>query len=222
MFTTTLTMDTRLKLYNHGLITPYSNNGYFLLLKPLPFKTIFPELPFHSDRIPHYYETKQYLEYLGFNMNQALDLFVTYQIKNPTRIVNRFTLLIEAKNHIQNISKSDVLSRKYFKEVDEIGSGAFIWYEKFGMTADIIQDVDLLLKSTRENPSEMDRYLGYFKKFEDLVLADFMIEVVDRRAMKLITLERDSKAFFQPAEIRRPINEGKIDRWHRVSNNNPF
>lgn len=213
MFTTTLTIDTYIKLQNHGLITPYSDNGYFLLLKPLPFKTIFPELPFHSNRIPHHYESKQYLEYLGFNANQALDLFVTYQIKNSTRIINQFTLLIEAKKHIQNISKSDVLSRKSFREVINLGSGAFIWYEKFGMTADIIQDVDLLLKSTRENPSEMDRYLGFFKKYEDLVLADFMIEVVDRRCMKLITLERDSRAFFQLAEMKWPIDEG---------NNHPY
>lgn len=207
MFTATLTIDTRIKLHNHGLITPYSDNGFFLFLKPLPFKTIFPELPFSSNRIPHHYETKQYLEYLGFNTNQALDLFVTYQIKNSTKIINQFTLLIEAKKHIQDISKFDILSRKPFREVDNLGSGAFIWYEKFGMNADIVQDVDLLLKRTKENPSEMDRYLGYSKKYEDLVLADFMIEVVDRRGMKLITLERDSKAFFQSAEMRWPINE---------------
>lgn len=203
MFTTTLTIDTRVKLHNLGLIPPYSDNGFFLLGKPLPFKTIFPELPFPKSRIPHYYETKQYLEYLGFNASQALALFNDYRIKNPTKITNQFTLLIEAKNHLQTCSNSDVLSRKPIRELGDLSSGEFIWCEKFGLSADIVQDVDILLKSTRQNPKEMDRYLGSFlgaKKFEDLLLIDFIIEVVDRRFTKLITLEKDAKAFFEQAK----------------------
>lgn len=203
MFTATLTMETRLKLHNLGLITPYSDNGFFLLLKPLPFKTIFSELPFHLNRIPHYYETKHYLEYLGFNASQALALFIDYQIKNPTKIINQFTLLIEAKNHIKTCSNSDVLSKKPIREVGDLGSVEFIWCEKFGMTADIVQDVDILLKRARQNPSEMDRYLGPFlgvKKYEDLLFTDFIIEVIDRRFTRLITLEKDSKAFFDQSK----------------------
>lgn len=199
MFTATLTMETRLKLHNIGLITPHSENGFFLFLGPLPFRIIFPELPFHTNRIPHFYETKQYLEYLGFNTTQALALLVNYQIKNPTKITNQFTLLIEAKNHIQTCSNSDILSRKSIMEVGDLGSGEFIWCEKFGMTASIVHDVDILLNSARQNPSELDRYLDPFlgvKKYEDLLFTDLIIEVIDRRFTKLITLEKDSKAFF--------------------------
>lgn len=199
MFTTTLSIGTRLKLHDIGLITPYSENGFFLLLKPLPFKIIFPELPFHVNRIPHHYETKQYLEYLGFNATQALALFVDYQINNPTKLINQFTLLIEAKNHIHNRSNNDVLSRKSIMDVGDLGSGEFIWCEKFGMTPNIVQDVDILLNRAKQNPSEMDRYLGPFlgvKKYEDLLFTDLIIEVIDRRFTKLITLEKDSKAFF--------------------------
>lgn len=50
------------------------------------------------------------------------------------------------------------------------------------MTANIIQDVDILLKITKENPSEMDRYLGFFldaKNYEDLIFINFIIEVID-------------------------------------------
>lgn len=42
------------------------------------------------------------------------------------------------------MSKFDILFKKPFGEVDNLGSGAFIWYEKFGMNADIVQDVNLL------------------------------------------------------------------------------
>lgn len=199
MFTTTLTIETHLKLHDIGLITLNSENGFLLLLKPLPFKTIFSELPFHLNRIPHHYETRQYLEYLGFNATQASAIFVDYEIRNPINMTNRFTLLIEAKKHIQTCSNSDILSRKSILEADQLGSGEFIWCEKFGMTTSIVQDVDILLKSARQNPSVMDRYLDTSlgaKKYEDLLFTDLIIEVIDRRFTNLITLEKYSKTFF--------------------------
>lgn len=205
MPTTTLTVDTHLKLRTIGVVSARPENGFFCFLRPLPFKTNFSELPFYLNRIPLYYETRQYLEYLGFNPNKASAIFIDYQIRNRTGIINQFTLLIEAKNHIQTCSNSDTLSRKSIKEVGELGSREFIWCEKFGMTANIVQDVDILLKKAKENPGEMDRYLvGPFqsaKNYEDLVFTDFIIEVVDRRFTKLITLEKDSRKYFNQQKL---------------------
>lgn len=200
MLNPTLTFDTRGKLHNLGLVPLYSDNGFFTIGRAMPFKTIFPELPFPRNRIPHYYETRQYLEYLGFTASQALSLFNNFQIRNPIQITNQFTLLIAAKNHLQICSNNDVLSRKPTRELGNLSCGEFIWCEKFGLSADIIQDVDILLKRSRENAGEMDRYLGSFlgaKKDEDLLLIDFLIEVVDRRFTKLITLEKDAKTFLE-------------------------
>ncbi len=44
----------------------------------------------------------------------------------------------------------------------------------------------------------MDRYLDFFKgakKVEDLLVIDFVIEIIDRQFTKLFTFERDAKAF---------------------------
>lgn len=199
MLTSTLTMDTRVKLNNFGLIPPYSDEGFFQI-GILPFQTIFSELPFPKNRIPHYYETKYYLEYLGFTALQSFVLFNDYRVRSPTGLINQFTLLIEAKNHLKNCSDTDVFSRKPAFELGDLSSGEFIWCEKFGLTIDIIPDIDILLGRTRENKTEMDRYLSSFqgaKKVEDLLLIDFLMEAVDRRFTKLITLERDAKVFFE-------------------------
>lgn len=202
-------MDTRIKLNNLGVIPPhYSEDGFFRI-GVLPFLSVFPELPFPKNRIPQYFETKYYIEYLGFTSLQALILFNDYRIrKNSTGLINPFTLLIEAKNHLRKCSDADedFLSRRPAREIeigggvgDDVSSGEFIWCEKFGLTTDIIQDIDTLLKNTKENKMEMDRYLDSFngaKKVEDLLLIDFLIEIIDRRFTKLFTLERDARAFF--------------------------
>lgn len=200
MHTPTLTMDTRIKLNNLGVIAPNSEDGFFRI-GVLPFISTFPELPFTKNRIPQYFETKYYIEYLGFTSLQALILFNNYRIRNAAGLINPFTLLCEAKNHLQECSDADedFLSRRPAREIGDFSSGEFIWCEKFGLTTDIIQDIDKLLKSTKENKMEMDRYLDSFrgaKKVEDLLLIDFLIEIIDRRFTKLFTLERDARAFF--------------------------
>lgn len=192
-------MDTCVKLNSFGLLPPYSDEGFFRI-GILPFQPIFSEFPFPKNRIPHYYETRHYLEYIGFTALQSFVLFNDYRVRSPTGPINQFTLLIEAKILLKNCSDTDVFSRKPACELGDLSSGEFIWCKKFGLTTDIIPDIDILLKRTRENKTEMDRYLSSFqgaKKVEDLLMIDFLMEVVDRRFTKLITLERDAKVFWE-------------------------
>lgn len=201
MPTATLTTDTRVKLINLGLI-PQNPEGGFFQIGHFPFKTVFPELGFPKNRIPEYYENKFYIEYLGFTPLQSFMLFNNYRVRNPAGLVNSFTLLIEAKKHVQRCSYAELASRRRVSEMGDPlrSSGEFIWCEKFGLTKDIIQDIDALLKRTKENNKEMDRYLNSCKdgkKVEDLLVIDFLIEIIDRRFTKLFTLERDARAYLE-------------------------
>ena len=228
MSSPTLTLDTHTKLSDRGLIHTTNSQGkkkkeeeegfcsIGLVIGAggvvrnnfLPFPTIFPELPFPKNRIPTHYDSKNYIEYLGFTPIQSLIIFNDYRIrKNLTGgLINPFTLLIEVKNHISKCSKTDILSNR--PALCEIGGdnnnnnscAKFIWCEKFGLMDDIIEDIDILLKNTKENEQEMDRYLASFKgakKVEDLLFTDFIIEILDRRFTKLFTLERNARRFLR-------------------------
>ncbi len=204
MYTATLTADTRMKLINLGIICQHPEEGFYYIVQiPIPFKTVFSELSFTKNRIPEYYENKFYIEYLGFTSHQAFFIFNNYTVFNPTGLVNSFTLLIEAKNHIQRCSNFEPLnlqSRWHVSEMGGASSGQFIDCEKFGLTRDIIQDIDALLKKTKEDKKEMDKYLDSFKgakKVEDLLVVDFVIEIIDRRFTKLFTFERDARTFLE-------------------------
>ena len=202
--TPTLTADTRIKLTNLGIIRQHPDDGFYQIVQiPIPFKTVFSELPFTNNQIPEFYEGRFYIQYLGFTAHQAFFIFNNYRFFNPTGLVNSFTLLIEAKNHIQRYSDSEppgLQSRWQASEIGRASSGSFINCEKFGLTRDIIQDIDALLTKTKEDKKEMDRYLDSFrgaKKVEDLRVVDFVIEIIDRRFTKLITLERYARAFLE-------------------------
>ena len=122
---------------------------------------------------------------------------------NPTGLINSFTFFIKTKNHIQKCSNSELLSiqsRWHFCEIGRASSRQFFDCGKFGLTRDIIQDIDALLKKTKKDKSAIDKYLDSFKstkKVQDLLMVDFIIEIIDRRFTKLFTFERDAKTFLE-------------------------
>ncbi len=206
MFIKTLTLkaETRMKLINLGIINPNFRSGFYHIEKmPITFKTIFPELSFTKNRIPEYYELWYYLEYLGFHPLRAHSIWDRYHKQRPKPLINQFTLLIQAKKHIQSCSDAESTmlgSRCQALNINNGSIRAFIALDIFGLTEDIIQDVDALLKKTKEDKKEMDRYLDSFKgtkKVEDLLVVDFIIEIIDRRFTKLITFERDARTFLE-------------------------
>lgn len=202
--TLTLTPDTLRKLIHLGIIHQRPKDGFHQIQQiPMPFKTVFPELPFKKNRIPEYYEFRYYIEYLGFTPLESHSIWDNYHKRNPTGLTNPFTLLIEAKNHIKRCSDVEppvLSSRCKALQIIDGSLGQFLICERFGLTRDIIKDVDLLLKKTKEDNKEMDRYLDCpitAQNVEDLLVVDFMIEILDRRFTKLITLERDARAFLE-------------------------
>lgn len=202
--TLTLKPETRIKLTKLGILHPNFNNGFYHIVQmPITFKTIFPELSFTKNRIPEFFELWYYLEYLGFHPLRAHAIWDSYHKQHPRPLINSFTLLIQAKNHIRSRSNSEsrlLNSRCKAFDINCDSTRGFIPLEIIGLTEDIIQDVDALLKKTKEDKKEMDRYLDTskdIKKVEDLLVVDFIIEIIDRRFTKLFTFERDARAYLE-------------------------
>ena len=206
MFDKTLTLkpETRIKLTNLGILDPNLRHGFYHIVQmPTTFKTVFPELSFTKNRIPEFFELWNYLEYLGFHYQRAQGIWNSYHNQRPKPLMNPFTLLIQAKNHIRSHSDSESTLLNTRCKAFDINHDSTKWYIPlgiFGLTADIIQDVDTLLKKTKEDKKEMDRYLDSskdIKKVEDLLVVDFIIEIIDRRFTKLFTFERDAKVYLE-------------------------
>ncbi len=119
-----------MKLINLGIILQHPEDSFYQIEQiPIPFKTVFSELSFTKNQIPEYYESRFYIQYLGFTSHQAFFIFDHYHVFNPTGLVNSFTLLIEARNHIQRFSDSEpqgLQSRWHASEIGGASSGSFI------------------------------------------------------------------------------------------------
>lgn len=154
------------------------------------------------NRIPNFFGSSQYIEYLGYNKTQAKNIFNEYITKNPEALLNEFSLLTVSIKHLQNYVNAISGPNIFCQKASESGNldRGFTCYGGLGLAINVKLDVIQLLESARKDEKVMDRYIVSFggaKKFEDLIMLDFIIEIMDRRFVNLATFERQAKNFLE-------------------------
>lgn len=189
-FDPVLKFETATKLQSHNLLAPRPDDIACWTLQPLPFALMFPRIMFHDYQIPCGFNTPSFLIYLGFRPSIAIGIFGKCQ---ELHYATRITLMESVKSHV-NQKWSESTHAGAVMGNTPLGNSIM---NKMGLVEDVIAEVNGLWELTKQDPVLMNRYLNNEsnalnqKTFENLTLADFVLENLIERMTKLLVLDME-------------------------------